>query len=71
MVPVEGYVEYRRREFCKDVRCPVQLELDALEEGSAAYEEKRRVCREDCRFTAHQFHYWLMDRGYIIVRPEK
>jgi len=47
-MPVEGYVEYRRREFCKDVRCPVQMELNELEEGSAGHEEKRLVCRERC-----------------------
>ncbi len=66
----EGYVEYKRREFCRDVKCPVQMELNELEEGSAEYEEKRLVCRESCRFTAYEFHHWLMDKGYIIVRPE-
>jgi len=71
MLPVEGYVEYKRREFCRDVRCPVQMELNALEEGSAAYEEKRLECKERCRFTAHRFHHWLTDRGYIIIRPEE
>ncbi len=70
-MPMEGYVAYKRREFCRDVRCPVQVELDGLEEGSAEYEEKRLTCKEHCRFTAHQFHHWLTDRGYIIVRPEK
>jgi hypothetical protein len=71
MIPVEGYIEYKRREFCKDVKCPVQTELNTLEEGSAGYEEKRLVCKEHCRFTAHQFHYWLVDKGYIIIRPEE
>ncbi len=71
MIPVEGYVEYKRREFCKDVKCPVQTELDTLEEGSAAYEEKRLVCKEQCRFTTYRFHHWLIDKGYIIIRPEK
>ena len=33
MVP-EGYVEYKRREFCKDVKCPVQVELNQQTEGS-------------------------------------
>jgi hypothetical protein len=28
-MPIDGYVEYKRREFCKDVRCPVQLDLDS------------------------------------------
>jgi hypothetical protein len=69
MIPVEGYVEYKRREFCKDVECPVQMELNALEEGSAAYEERRLVCKEHCRFTTYQFHHWLIEKGYIIIRP--
>ena len=29
----EGYVEYKRREFCKDVKCPVQMQLNKLNEG--------------------------------------
>ncbi len=68
---IEGYVEYQRREFCKDVKCPVQLELDAQEPGSAEYERIRQTCQADCRYTTWQFHHWLMDKGYLIVRPEQ
>jgi hypothetical protein len=67
---IEGYVEYQRREFCKDVKCPVQLELDAQEPGSAEYERIRQICQADCRHTTWQFHRWLIDKGYLIVRPE-
>lgn len=67
---IEGYVEYQRREFCKDVQCPVQLELDAQEPGSEAYEQIRKTCQTDCRYTTWQFHHWLIDKGYLIVRPE-
>ncbi len=35
---LEGYLEYQRREFCKDVRCPVQMELMTKPEGSQEYE---------------------------------
>ena len=66
---IEGYVEYQRREFCKDVKCPVQLELNAQEPGSE-YERIRQTCRTDCRYTTWQFHHWLIDKGYLIVRPE-
>jgi len=66
---LEGYVEYQRREFCKDVRCPVQVELMASPEGSDAYERLRQTCREACRYTTWQFHHWLIDKGYLIVRP--
>jgi len=30
----EGFIEYKRREFCKDVKCPVQQELDKRNEKS-------------------------------------
>lgn len=65
---IEGYVEYQRREFCKDVECPVQLELDTHVPGSEEYERIRQTCRTNCRYTAWQFHRWLIDKGYLIVR---
>lgn len=67
---IKGYVEYQRREFCKDVRCPLQLELDAQAPGSAEYERIRQTCQTDCQCTTWQFHHWLIDKGYLIVRPE-
>jgi hypothetical protein len=41
---IEGYVEYQRREYCKGVKCPVQLELEAQTPGSAEYERIRKIC---------------------------
>jgi len=70
-MPIEGYVDYERREFCKAVRCPVQMELDAQKEGSDEYEKIRQICKVDCRYTTYQFHHWLIDKGYLVVRPEK
>lgn len=67
---MKGYVDYQRREFCKDVECPMQLDLDAQEQGSDRYEEIRNICKTDCRYTTYQFHHWLIDKGYLIVRPE-
>ena len=69
-MPVEGFIEYKRREFCNDIKCPVQMELNRLEEGSAEYEEIRRTCRIGCRYTAWQFHHWLMEKGYLILKPK-
>jgi hypothetical protein len=66
----KGYVEYKRREFCKDVRCPVQLELNALKEGTEQYDNARKICTSSCRYTTYQFHHWLIDKGYLIIRPE-
>jgi len=68
---IKGHVDYKRREFCKNVKCPVQMELDAQDEGSEEYERIRQTCKINCRYTTYQFHHWLIDKGYLIVRPEK
>jgi hypothetical protein len=68
-MPIAGYVEYQRREYCKDVRCPVQLELEAQTPGSEDYERIRKVCQTNCRHTTYEFHHWLIQKGYLIVRP--
>jgi hypothetical protein len=70
MVP-EGYIEYKRREFCEDIKCPVQIELNQQTEGSPAYEQARQKCSTACLFTTWQFHHWLIERGYLIVRLSK
>jgi len=70
VMSIEGYVRYQRRAFCKDVKCPVQLELDAQEPDSDEYEKIRRICKSDCRYTTYQFHHWLIEKGYLIVRSQ-
>ncbi len=70
MTPIKGYVDYKRREFCKDVKCPVQLELDTREQGSEEYEKIREICKKDCKYTTYQFHHWLMGKDYLIIKPE-
>ncbi|MCQ9206554.1 MAG: hypothetical protein NG740_01540 [Omnitrophica bacterium] len=67
---MDGYVDYKRREFCKGVKCPVQLKLDAAGQGSEEYEKIRAICKDSCKYTTYQFHHWLIDKGYLIVRPE-
>ena len=66
---MEGYTDYQRREYCKDVKCPVQLLLDKETEKSPKYEEIRALCGAGCLHTTHQFHKWLIEKGYLIVRP--
>lgn len=66
---IEGYVEYQRREYCKDIRCPVQLELDQYQPDTNEYEKVRQRCRTACIHTTYEFHHWLIDKGYLIVRP--
>ena len=68
MVTLEGFVEYKRREFCKDVKCPVQMELNKLTEASPPYEQTRQKCSSACLYTTWQFHHWLIEKGYLIVR---
>jgi hypothetical protein len=67
---IEGFIDYKRREFCNDVNCPVQVELNKLASGSEEYEQVRKTCRTDCRYTTYQFHHWLIEKGYLIVRPK-
>jgi len=68
---IKGYVDYKRREFCKDIKCPVQLDLDQQKEGSEEYERIRGSCKTACIHTAYEFHHWTMQKGYLIVRPGK
>ena len=67
---IEGYVEYQRREYCKDVECPVQLRLNALQRGSDEYQKARETCLTACVHTTYEFHHWLIDHGYLVIRPE-
>jgi len=68
---LDGFVEYKRREFCNDVKCSNQVELNRQVEGSLEYERIRKMCVSDCLFTTYQFHHWLIDKGYLIVKPTK
>ncbi|HUT25664.1 MAG TPA: hypothetical protein VM492_15075 [Sumerlaeia bacterium] len=71
MASIKGYVDYERREYCKDTRCPVQLDLEAQAEGSEQYERIRGICRADCRHTTYEFHHWLIGKGFLLVRPQE
>jgi hypothetical protein len=68
---IEGYVDYQRREYCKDVECPVQLRLNVLEAGSDEYQSARETCLTACVHTTYEFHHWLIEHGYLVVRPEE
>jgi hypothetical protein len=68
---IKGYTDYKRREFCNDIRCSVQMDLNAQKEGSAEYEKIRNICKTDCKYTTYQFHHWLIEKGYLIIRPEE
>jgi len=67
---LEGYKEYGSREFCNDVNCPVQTTLNAIKEKTETYELIRQTCRTACRYSTWQFHHWLIEKGYLIVKQE-
>ena len=66
---IEGYIEYQRREYCKDIFCPVQLLLDKEQESSPKYETIRNICKDFCIHSTYEFHHWLIQKNYLVVRP--
>ena len=66
---IPGHVEYQRREFCKDIQCPIQRQLDRCKAGTPDYDEFRSICQTDCIHTTYEFHHWLIEHGYEVVRP--
>ena len=56
-MPIPGYIDYQRREYCKDIKCEVQLDLEKEAEGSEAYEKVRAVCKNQCKHTTYEFHH--------------
>jgi len=71
MASIPGYIDYQRREYCKEIKCPVQFDLDKQKEGSAEYDKIRNICKSSCRHTTYEFHQWLIQKGYLVVRPSK
>jgi hypothetical protein len=68
---LEGFKPYIRREFCNDINCPKQIKLNNLQMASPPYERIRQTCRTDCKYTTWQFHHWLIEKGYLILKPMK
>jgi hypothetical protein len=66
----KDFTEYKRREFCKDVQCPRQMKLNKLNENSPEYEQTRQECKGACCYTTWQFHHWLIEKGYLILKPK-
>ena len=66
---ITGHVDYQRREYCRDVACPVQDLLDGQPAESPGYEAVRALCKNHCIHTTYEFHHWLIQHGYLVVRP--
>jgi hypothetical protein len=71
MVPIEGFVEYKRREYCNDVQCPVQMLMNKKSQDSDEYNELREICHKNCMHTTYEFHHWLIEKGYLLVKLER
>jgi len=69
-MPINGYVDYKRREYCNDVKCSIQMLMNAKGEDTPDYDSLREICKSGCVHTTYDFHHWLINKGYIIVRPE-
>mgnify|MGYP006283411543 CR=1 FL=1 len=65
----EKMIEYKKREFCNALPCKVQVLLNQQKEGSEAYEQVRSICKSNCIHTTHEFHAWLIEKGYLVLRP--
>ncbi|CAG1004564.1 hypothetical protein METP2_03566 [Methanosarcinales archaeon] len=70
IVPIKGYTEYKRREYCNDIGCPIQTIMNKKEQESEDYNDLRKICTENCLHTTYEFHHWLIEKGYLLVRPE-
>jgi len=68
---IKGYTDYKRREYCRDIKCHVQLDLEMKQEGSDEYERIRTRCRTACIHTTYEFHHWLIEKGYLLVKPSE
>lgn len=71
IMPIEGFVDYKKREYCNDVKCAVQMIMNKKAQDSEDYSELREICQKNCLHTTHEFHRWLVDKGYLLVRPER
>ncbi|MDL5502138.1 MAG: hypothetical protein QSU88_02875, partial [Candidatus Methanoperedens sp.] len=60
----------KRREYCNDIKCPVQVVMNRKAQDSEDYNDLRAICQENCLHTTYEFHHWLIEKGYLLVRPE-
>jgi hypothetical protein len=65
----EEMIEYKKREYCNALPCKVQVLLNQQKEGSKGYEQVRSICKTNCIHTTHEFHSWLIEKGYLVIRP--
>jgi predicted AlkP superfamily phosphohydrolase/phosphomutase len=47
------------------------MTLNSLKDQPETYELIRQTCGTACRYTTWQFHHWLIEKGYLIVRQKE
>jgi len=57
--------EYQSREYCKDINCWIQKNIENNIYFKAFKEEICQKCE------AYKFHKWLRKNGYKIVKEEE
>ena len=62
---------YKKREFCNDVKCFVQVELNKHPAGSENYENVRKICGSACQFKGQDFENWLKNNGFSLFKDGK
>ena len=67
----QGHIEYKKREFCNDVQCFVQVEINKHSAGSVQYETVRKICSSACQFKADDFKDWLAKHGFKVFKDGK
>ncbi len=67
---IKGYRDYKRREYCNNIKCEIQLLLNEQEPKSVQYEKIRELCKKSCAHTTYEFHHWLIEQGFLLVKPE-
>ncbi len=70
-MPLAGFVEYKRREYCNDIKCPVQMMMNTKSQDSTDYNDLREICVQDCLHSTYEFHHWLIEKGYLLIRKEE
>ena len=69
-MPISGLRDYKRREYCNSIKCPVQMQMNEKGEKSKEYEALRETCQKKCVHTTYEFHHWLIENGFLVVKPE-
>ena len=54
-----------------EIRKDFYDKMNKKAQDSEDYSELREICQENCLHTTHEFHRWLVDKGYLLVRPER